>query len=382
VVRATDFTGNKGLSGEKILVIDRLPPLVGGNLMSLGPLLLLPDKNGVIYTMAGVDNRIIMSAVGGPTSIELFDGEKTYSLPKSLQSGLWSGIMNFAKSGLYKITATSIDGAGNTTRRDLNPVLVIDGGSVVEKGGGAIAGAQISVYQQDEVSKIWNLWDGPSFGQKNNQITGENGSYSYFLPAGTYYVQVKAKGYKKLTSKVFKIASPTPFNNTFEMKKGLSIPFFDFDFSSYPILISVPNGYGENLGGELVGKEAPNFSLLGTESNIDALALRGKPFVLTFISTWLPSASEQISIIKNMDDETKKRIAVISLQENLSRAKLFVQKGGYNLNIAVDPDGELVKSYFINSLPTHYFLDRQGRVVKKIVGVLSAEELKQNLEEI
>src|SRR3972149_6077877 len=70
-VRATDLTGNTETSGEKILVFDRLPPKVGSVIYSLGSQILAPFDNGELITIAGLDQKITLSAVGGPTSIDV-----------------------------------------------------------------------------------------------------------------------------------------------------------------------------------------------------------------------------------------------------------------------------------------------------------------------
>jgi len=107
----------------------------------------------------------------------------------------WSAAVDFpANSDGYKVTETSTSGA--------------------------VAGAKVSIYQVGPGSKLWNLWDGESFSQKNPQITTEIGEYSFFLPTGTYYLTITNSGYKKVTSKIFSLETPTVVNADFETTKA------------------------------------------------------------------------------------------------------------------------------------------------------------------
>lgn len=382
MVRAIDGAENTGRSKSHTLVIDRLPPLVGGNIWSIGPIPLLPDANGVITALSGVEHRITMSAVGGPISIDLIVGGKTYPMIKSVGSGLWSGVVNFGSPGHYIVKVKSVDGAKNETLRDLNSIQVIGSGRVTEKEGDkSVTGAKINIYQQDELSKLWSLWDASSFGQKIAQVTDEEGRYSYFLPAGTYYLTVTASGYKKLTSKIFRLDSATALNTGFEMTKGW---FFNpFDVVNISVTTPRIDATGENKD-SLVGTEASGFLLPTINgSDLNLVSLRGKSRLIIFLNTWLPDSAEQISQVVGLEEKYKDRVSLVVLQENLSKISVFAKKGGYEgFMIAADSDGTLVTPYKINSLPTGYFIDRKGIVQKVLTGVIPASDIINYIDSI
>lgn len=391
VVRAMDGAGNRALSKAYTLVIDRLPPLIGGNIWSIGPVSLLPDANGIITTLAGVDNKITTSAIGGPISIDLSVNESTYPFDKSVSSGLWSGTVNFKSPGLYTIKARSVDGAGNITERDLNTVLVLDSGSVMDKETGKpLPGAKLSVFELDSASKIWNLWDGKSFGQNGTQSTGDTGRYSYYLPPGTYYLTVEAAGYKTVTSNIFKLNIPSALSTDFEMKPAAKIQIGPFSFTlpdiffyTAEITVNVPKTIAtEENKNKLISTEAPDFILpttLGNELNL--ISLRGKSQIIIFLNTWLPQSSEQISQVASLDEKYRSRVLFIVSEESLSKVQVFAGRGGYQgVTIAADPDGTLVSPYRINSLPTSYFIDRKGVIQKVISGVVSGSDIINYLD--
>lgn len=382
MVRAIDGAENTGRSKSFTLVIDRLPPLVGGNTWSIGPIPLLPGSDGVITTLSGVNNKITMSAVGGPTSIDLIVGEVVYPMVKSISSGLWSGVVNFSLPGHYVIKVRSIDGANNIVERNLDSIQVIGSGHVTSKDVGvSVLGASVKVYQQDELSKVWSLWDGASFGQNGTQTVNENGGYSLFLPSGTYYLNITASGYRKLTSKIFKLNSPTALNTNFEMQKGWWInPFEAMGISVNKAKFDT----NEVNISSLVKTEAPGFLLPTVSGNdLDLISLRGKNRMLVFLNTWLPATSEQISVISSLEEIYKDRISIIMVEENISKVSVFAKKGGYeNLSIATDSDGTLIDFYKLNSMPVGYFIDKRGVIQKVVTGVITADEIKNTLDSI
>jgi len=388
-VRAQDVTGNLGFSDIETLVIDRLPPRVGGNLLSLGPHSLLPNKDGIVTTLVGVEQKMVLSAVGGPITVDLLINEQTFPLSKSPETGLWSGIINFEEPGIYQLTVKAVDGADNKTERKLNTVAVLPSGKVVDsETSKSINGAKVKIYYQDPEAKIWTLWDAKSFGQENPQKTNEEGNYQFFLPPGTYYLKIESLGHKKLTSKIFSIGKTTPLNADFELELATEIrlgPFVfylpDFSGKKAQVKIIAPEIPAEAVKQTLVGKEAPLFSLPTIDDTFSLINLRGSPAILTFISTWSPPSLEQISVLDNLVDKSVQTV-IVATQETISKLSIFQKRGNYDFTIVVDEDGELVEDYDLHSLPTHYLLDRRGIVKKVVTGVLDEEEIRDTLVEI
>lgn len=379
---------NTGVSESYTLVIDRLPPQVGGNLCSIGPQVLLPDSKGTILALARLDQKITLSAVGGPTTIDLLANKQMFSLVKNPDNGLWSGTLSFQKPGIYLLKAKAVDGAGNKTERLLNSVVVLEEGKVLGLGSLSIKEAVMALFYQEPSSRIWTIWDGEAFGQKNPQKTDEEGKYHLFVPPGTYYLTIKAKGFSRMTSAIFSIDKPTPINNIFTMTPKptfnlgpMRIPIPDFFSKETKVQVLMPSIPQAPIKESLTGKEAPLFILPTTQGEEFNLGdLRGKETILTFISTWSPPSLEQILILDRLSDQKNIPLVVVSLQETLSKVSIFQKRGNYKVPIVVDQDGILVEKYQINSLPTHFFLDRGGVVKNVVSGVLSEEELEKAME--
>ncbi|MEK9195969.1 MAG: fibronectin type III domain-containing protein, partial [Patescibacteria group bacterium] len=140
IVRAIDISSNIGVSAVKTLIIDRLPPQVGGSNISAGPQIFQPNEEGTTYALVGVDQKITFSAVGGATDIAIDaktlsgkgDG-KLFNLTKSIDTGLWSGVISFEDAGEYILTANSVDGAGNKTSKIIATVQALQPAKIMSK---------------------------------------------------------------------------------------------------------------------------------------------------------------------------------------------------------------------------------------------------------
>lgn len=387
--RVTDPSGNKSSSKSYTLIIDRLPPQVGGQLISLGPLVLTPGDDGVVVLLSGLDHLLTLSSVGGAESIEISANNKRTALTKNNETGLWSGVLNFSKPGSYTLKANSVDGADNQTERTLTSVYVVENGRVTD-GQSPIKDATVILYVFEPVSQTFILWNGESYGQANPQNVAGDGHYVLFPPAGRYYVEVSAPGYYRETSAIFTLSQPTPIVTDFTLKKAPTV-------SLGPWLFTLPNWRG--LTGqtpeiriqrpviadkikstaEILEKELPVIDLPGETGVVSTLDLTGKPVVVTFLTSWLPQTSEQLSILSQVAQNTQLRIVPVMVQEPLQKTLMLARGGHYELSVLADPDGLLVEPLNIQTLPTHLFLNRKGIVKRVKFGVMTGEEILDNV---
>jgi len=375
-VRAYDNSGNVTTSTAKSLVIDRLPPQIGGILFSVGPQIIQPTKEGSLMVPKGLDIKITLSSVGGALTIDIFADAQAYSLVKNPDSGLWSGTLNFSKSGEYMLKSKSVDGAQNLTEKELIKVNVMEAGKVLE-------GASVSVYYFEPGLSQFVLWDGKPFGQDNPQKVDKDGGYRLLLPAGKYYLQISRFGYKTKKTNIFTLEDNLSINNDFILKKSrgfqlgpLFVPFFDFSFEQEDFKLRLPTETAAT--NKLTGLEMPYFEFQRDNEEINTNDFKGKPTVLTFSSTWSPKTAEQLVILESLPEKQINTVAVMT-QEKPSKVHIFEKIGGYKVKLLSDVDGNLLESLGIINLPTHVFLDRKGIIKGIVSGVLTKDELLENL---
>lgn len=393
VVRATDSADNETQSNSVKIIIDRLPPRVGGSLTAIGAQLLSSSEHGVTTSAVGIDQKITLSATGGPTEITLTATEsvnpsitKQFTLTYSKSSGLWSGMMSFDHPGMYSINAKAVDGAGNETAREIGYVNVAPPASIAEAGSNdPIKDAQTTIYYYVPHTRTWAVWEAESYGQNNPQLSDERGRIQYFLPAGKYYMKITAKNHRTAYSKTFEVDRPTPLSVAVNMKKAIGI-----GVASFKVQLPISSSFNINIGSsgntaidnnnELVDKKAPEFSLPATNgTQISSDQLLGKSRVISFASTWSQDSKNQLSLMSRYSKETKELLTIIILQEPLQKVQAYKALAGYELDMAVDKTGEITQAYGINHLPTHLFVDKNGFVKKVMFGVLSEEEIKEGM---
>lgn len=371
MVRAKDSSGNTSDIKQYTLIIDRLPPQIGATMISLGPQFLTPTKEGVLITAPGLEQKITLSAVGGPISLEINGGDEKLNLEKNVDSGLWAGTLKFGKSGSYELVIKSIDGAKNETIQNLAKVFVQEAGKVLYLGK-PVKAAKISVYVFEPTLGQFVLWDGAPYSEANPQETDENGNYSLFLPTGKYYLEARFFGVMKYRTQIFDLMAPSLVNA--DLSSGpLTVPFVANQIIISPTKSLPKEALAQN---PLIEKDFP-VSLLKEETGADFPL--GKPYLVSVLGTWLPDASAQIQILEGLNQNDFKKVVLVP-QESKSNVEIFKKRGQYSLEFLVDPDGKLVEPLFLRFLPTHFFLDKDGKIKKIVFGTLSQEEILENLK--
>ena len=66
-----------------------------------------------------------------------------------------------------------------------------------------IEGAHTTIYQKD--GNDWKVWDAGKYFQQNPQTTDSSGEYTFFVPKGEYYLEVKKAGFRTYKTEPFKI---------------------------------------------------------------------------------------------------------------------------------------------------------------------------------
>lgn len=412
--RARDNSGNIGKSEIKELIIDIKPPATGANIFLLGNQSLVSAAYGTIATLQGITQRVVTSTVGGAVSVEMVatkkserEGEEekteeiTFPLTYSKPADLWFGDMTLEKTGVYDLAFRALDGANRVSLRPINPLSVASSGKTIDaKTKEPLQGVKVSIFQfvYDEYDYV--LWPGQIFNQANPQISSKDGSYSFIIPPGKYYITAQKDGYDTLYSSVIDIRSHSSINFTFALspRSTLSLPFPLFgsntlplppipDFFSYRRTAKPeePNVLASDRVTSLIGKPAPLFTLSDTSGvPIDLRYLRGKKTILTVWSTWSPQAQIQLPLLNKLQQENKRdvRVVLISIQESEGVIESYLRRGGYEIPSLIDREGTITEIYPIFSLPQHFFLDRKGIVRDAHVGFLTTEELLEKIKEL
>lgn len=139
-----------------------------------------------------------------------------------------------------------------------------------------------------------------------------------------------------------------------------------------------------------IGNKMPYFDVASLqEGRIKSTDFLGTGVVLTFWATWNDASIDQIKIfddysIRTVNSEKKIPIEIfmINSQEQEGVAKSLFERGRYTLNGGLDLNGTVSNLYKVQTLPTTFFITKDGIVAEIFVGVLSEKMLVEKIEQI
>jgi cytochrome c biogenesis protein CcmG/thiol:disulfide interchange protein DsbE len=126
--------------------------------------------------------------------------------------------------------------------------------------------------------------------------------------------------------------------------------------------------------------EAPNFTLpnLSGGGNLSLAALRGKAVVLNFwASDCGPCKQEMPRLEAGSRKWSSSPVAFVGVDivDSRSAGRAFVASHGVTYVNVFDQVGKLQGPYGLLYTPTTFFVDRRGRIVKRVLGPVSAAVL-------
>jgi thiol-disulfide isomerase/thioredoxin len=162
----------------------------------------------------------------------------------------------------------------------------------------------------------------------------------------------------------------------------------DAEVATPPADASIPeNDYTTPLN----GKPAPNFTLQDLSGNKVSLAsYKGRPLVVDFWATWCAPCQIEIPWFEKLHDQYAGQgleILGVSADEldKDDAAKLFTEKrdisdfvAKMHMNYPILVDAQSVEDAWggLDSLPTTFFIDRNGKVVASTVGLAPRAEIE------
>jgi len=143
-----------------------------------------------------------------------------------------------------------------------------------------------------------------------------------------------------------------------------------------------------DLGQDPFGRAAPDFSLpkLRGEGNIALSDYAGSPVVLNFWASWCGPCKDEAPILAATEKAWRDQGVVflgVDTTDNREDAKAFEETFGIEYDSVFDVNGELSVSYGVLGYPETFFIDADGVIRAKHVGVLpDAETLDSYLSQI
>ena len=139
-------------------------------------------------------------------------------------------------------------------------------------------------------------------------------------------------------------------------------------------------------GPAAVGTVAPDFTLTDLDGRPVRLAdLRGRPVIVNFWASWCGPCIEEFPLLReaataHADDGLA--IVGIVYQDRAEAARAFMDRYGGTWPAAMDPGDTVANAYGMLGPPQTYFIGRDGRIVARQIGQISAASLDEKLAAI
>ncbi|MDD5286379.1 MAG: TlpA disulfide reductase family protein [Desulfuromonadaceae bacterium] len=131
---------------------------------------------------------------------------------------------------------------------------------------------------------------------------------------------------------------------------------------------------GKSLPVAKENSQAPDISVISVTdgSTLKLSDLKGKVVLLNFWATWCPPCRQEIPSMMKLEKAMIGRpfqMVAVSVDEGGKPViESLFKETGYKLPAYLDLEGKAVKSYGITGVPESFILDKNGVIVKKIIG--------------
>lgn len=142
----------------------------------------------------------------------------------------------------------------------------------------------------------------------------------------------------------------------------------------------------KNDGAQPTAKSpAPDFAMRYADgAEVRLSDLRGHPILINFWATWCgPCRLEMPDIIAAYQKHKDAGFIVIAvnLEESADKIKPFADELGMALPIVMD-EGVAARAYQVRVMPSSFFIDREGKISARWLGVLTPSLIEKNLAPI
>ena len=129
------------------------------------------------------------------------------------------------------------------------------------------------------------------------------------------------------------------------------------------------------------GNRAPDFTLYSLEGKEVSLSdSKGKVTFINFWTTWCPPCKEEMPDMQEFYEEEAKKydaeILAVNLTTNESSSQVvkdFVNENHLTFPILMDIEGQQMEMFAAITIPTTYVIDKNGIIMKKVIGPMSKE---------
>ncbi len=132
--------------------------------------------------------------------------------------------------------------------------------------------------------------------------------------------------------------------------------------------------------------QAPDFKVYDYDGEEVLLSgYFGKPIVLNFWASWCPPCKAEMPTFNEMYQDLKDDVHFVMVdlvdgqRETVEKGKAYIEEQGFAFPVLFDTDGAAGYVYQVSSIPTTFFIDKDGYVVSYHQGMMDAIQLQSGI---
>ena len=133
----------------------------------------------------------------------------------------------------------------------------------------------------------------------------------------------------------------------------------------------------------VIPQELPDLTLTSLDGQTVSLRdLSGQAVVINFWATWCPPCREEMPDLATFHQAGREDgviVVAINAGEATSLVQDFVDELDPSFQVLLDPDMKAMSAFRVASLPTSFFIDRQGVIQERYAGALSLAEVESKM---
>ncbi len=113
--------------------------------------------------------------------------------------------------------------------------------------------------------------------------------------------------------------------------------------------------------------------------------LLGRAVMLDFWASWCVPCRVEAETLEAVWRQYRDRNVVfvgIAVWDSESSARDFVRRFGTSYPVGTDPRGSIAVDYGVTGIPEKYFINTEGRIVRKLIGPMNEERLSRVLDQL
>ena len=133
-----------------------------------------------------------------------------------------------------------------------------------------------------------------------------------------------------------------------------------------------------------LGKPLPDFTLKNLDGEDVTLSdTKDKIVLVNFWATWCTWCAKEMPDLQKLKEKNDDLLVLaVNVNETKEAAQKYIKDGGYDFEVLLDAGGTVYAQYLATGLPASYFVDKDGKFVGRVPGMMTYDQMNEILEDI